>query len=809
MGTHKWSHARMSTKSESTNRTSKSAVLVSGIKKAFSGLFELASIEVVTGLAITVTLSLLLLNYGRPRVLRLEAGSVAPADIIAPADLKVENTAETQRQQLLAASNILPVFDFVPRASRDARNTIEKTFSIGRSGTPGMNDEELIKAITQGGGAILDKEQLRVLMKHRFNTEMERLMVGHLDSVSANGVVSSRSELTKVGGLGIVRRGPGGDNEITLTDLSTIRDLVTAHALLRSDKLVFPTGYSKNDRRALGEILGSLIVPNLTYKEDVTDSRKKAAINGVPRVMISVDKGKPIVIRGQTVSPVEAELLKAASRYHPVIKDALELAGTLIIVILLLLVLWQYMVRYQHRHLRVRRHFLLQATAFIIGLGLTRVFFTLAGVISQWADRAPFNLPQGYRYLAPLAAGSVLVTLLTDAQAAFVFSAILTVFVGILSGNVHMAAYTLISSVGAIYHLKGCRDRVSLIRAGVWIGLLNAAAAISLDFLGANELEFWALLFDLSCAWIGGVLATMVAFAFLPVYEWAFEITTDIKLLELSNLNLPLLKKLAEDAPGTYHHSIMVGLLAESASEAIGADALFARVACYYHDIGKVVRPTYFVENQSYMENRHDKLSPKMSSIVLANHVKQGIELARQYKLPSRIISIIPEHHGTGLMKFFYYKAREEAGEGDNAALEREFRYPGPKPQTREAAIIMISDSVEAAARTVKDPTPSRLRNMIDTIISRITGDGQLDECNITLRELSIIAESLVKTVSGIHHHRVAYPGYDFNRPKDHTTVEETDSAAGISPAAETPFRRQRGGDSGSLARGVRGARGD
>ena len=216
----------------------------------------------------------------------------------------------------------------------------------------------------------------------------------------------------------------------------------------------------------------------------------------------------------------------------------------------------------------------------------------------------------------------------------------------------------------------------------------------------------------------------------------------------------------------------MVGLLAESASEAIGADALFARVACYYHDIGKMVRPTYFVENQTY-ENRHDALTPKMSSIVLANHVKQGIELAKQHKLPPRITAIIPQHHGTGLMKYFYYKALK-GQEAPDSALEREFRYPGPKPQSREAAVIMIADSVEAAGRTVQDPTPAKLENMIDTIIGRIRDDGQFDECDITQRELRIVASSFVKTLMGIHHHRIAYPGFDFNQKESDAKAAAT-----------------------------------
>ncbi|HEY7546113.1 MAG TPA: HDIG domain-containing metalloprotein, partial [Blastocatellia bacterium] len=471
---------------------------------------------------------------------------------------------------------------------------------------------------------------------------------------------------------------------------------------------------------------------------------------------------------------------------------------------MLMLVMWQYLIRYQRRHIRVRRHFLLQIACFVISLGLARLFFPLAYAMSQWTTVSPFNSEMAYKYLTPLAAGAALITLLTDAHAAFVFSAILTIFVGVLSGNVYLAAYTLMSSVGAIYYLQSCRDRTAMVRAGLWIGLVNAAAALALDLLGANEAKLWIALFDSFCGLMSGVLAAMVASILLPLFEWMFEITTSIKLLELSNLNLPLLRQLAERAPGTYHHSIMVGLLAESAAEAIGGDALFARVACYYHDIGKSIRPTYFVENQSPNENRHDHISPKMSSIVLVNHVKQGIELAREYKLPPRIIAIIPQHHGTGLMKYFYYKARKDMG--NSAALEQEFRYPGPKPQTKEAAIIMIADSVEAAARTVQSPTPAKLRNMIDMIITRIRDDGQLDECEITLRELRIVADSFVKVLVGIHHHRIAYPGYDFNRTGASTLlsqvapieeakeIEAADQQATVAQAeSQTALREARG----------------
>ena len=765
----------MSTKPAATSNPGRFARLSGAVKKFSSTLSDKAVVDGGVGLFIVIALSLMLLrNYQRPQIEALPAGAIAAADIIAPDDIKpIEDTDETERARAQATSSVLPVFDFNPKATRDIRNSIEQMFAAGREGLRETSPDQLRQNIKDTSGIILDLDEVGTLIKHRFNGELERLMIDHIELVMMTGIIDRRTLLVRLGATGIARRDVKTGEEKTLTDLSSVRDLINAHASLRSDKLVLPVEYDAAERRSLGEVLSSLVIPNLVYNDAETEARKKVAQQAIRPVTISVERGKPIVNRGETVTRAKAELLRVASSYRPIGQRAIEFGGTVVIVMMLLVVLWQYLMRYQRRHLRVRRHFLLQVASFAITLGVGRLFFSLAFAMSQWTSISPFNSQMAYKYLAPLAAGAALVTILTDAHAAFVFSAILAVFVGVLSGNVHLAAYTLISSVGAIYHLQNCRDRTALVRAGLWIGLVNAAAALALDLLGANEPRMLAgggldaigvVMFDASCGVMSGVLAAMVASILLPLFEWLFEITTNIKLLELSNLNLPLLKQLAERAPGTYHHSIMVGLLAEAAAEAIGGDALFTRVACYYHDIGKTMRPAYFIENQTYMDNRHDSLAPKMSSIILANHVKQGIELARQYKLPPRIVAIIPQHHGTGLMKYFYYKARQAAEDPGSVALENEFRYPGPKPQTREAGIIMIADSVEAAARTVQEPSHAKLTNMIEMIIERIRNDGQLDECDITLRELKIVADSFVKVLMGIHHHRITYPGYDFNQ---------------------------------------------
>ncbi|HKP86247.1 MAG TPA: HDIG domain-containing protein [Blastocatellia bacterium] len=781
------------------SRSRPSAKVVNGVKSFSAGLSDQAMIDAGVGLFIIVALSMLLLrNYQRPIIEQLPAGSLATVDIIAPEDLKIEDSAETKRLRDKEVAAILPVFDFNPRNAREAVTSLQEMFAAGREAGPGASVDQLRQSVEERSGINLDPEQVAVLTRHHFSSDLEELMIDHLESVTLTPIVSSRSQFRRLGVTAVLRHDARTGQETVVNDLSSVHDKITASAQLRSEKILWPADYDLRERKLMGEVLGSLIVPNFEYNEASTQARRDAARDGVQPVVITVAKGQPIVERDETVSPAKATLLAQAARTRPIGQRAIEFAGTVIIVMMLVLVLWQYLVRYQRRHIRVRRHFLLQITCFVITLSIARLFFGFASAMSSWATTEPFNSPTGYKYLTPLAVGAVLVTILTDANAAFVFSAILTVFVGIFSGNIYLVAYTLMSSAGAIYHLQNCRDRTALVRAGLWIGAVNATTALALDFLGANEPRVLLVMFDVFCGFASGVLAAMVASILLPLFEWLFEITTNIKLLELSNLNLPLLKQLAERAPGTYHHSIMVGLLAEAGSEAIGADALFARVACYYHDIGKSVRPSYFIENQTFMDNRHDNLAPKMSSIVLANHVKQGIELARKHKLPPRIIAIIPQHHGTGLMKYFYYKARKAASDSDSKALEHEFRYPGPKPQTKEAAIIMIADSVEAAARTVESPTPTKLRNMIDTIITRIRDDGQLDECDITLRELRIVAENFVKVLMGIHHHRIAYPGYDFNRgsaPASPRPVAPADApiAAGAEP--QTSKLREARGD--------------
>jgi hypothetical protein len=275
-----------------------------------------------------------------------------------------------------------------------------------------------------------------------------------------------------------------------------------------------------------------------------------------------------------------------------------------------------------------------------------------------------------------------------------------------------------------------------------------------------------------------GITVSSIVSMMLPFLEYVFKITTDISLLELLDLNQPIMKSLMINAPGTYHHSVIVGNLVEAAAEGVGVNPLLGRVTSYYHDIGKVKMPEYFVENQRGAPSKHDKLTPHMSSMIIINHVKEGVELARQSKLPESIIDIIKQHHGTSVISYFYQKAREQ--EQDSIPAEQDYMYPGPKPQTRVAALVMMADAVEAASRVLTDPTPARISALVDKIINHIYLDGQLDECELTLKDISAIKEKFTYILTGIFHKRIDYPGFDFNDVninKEQSKIDKTKPA--------------------------------
>lgn len=360
-------------------------------------------------------------------------------------------------------------------------------------------------------------------------------------------------------------------------------------------------------------------------------------------------------------------------------------------------------------------------------------------------------------WTTPMAGAGMLVALLLTPVAAVIMTVLTSWLIGLMAHQSLAAALTVMAGGAAgVVAVRGARRRGDLLRAGMWSGIVQGIAVTALGLLEPQGLRgaFWAGL-------LGGVLSGAVSFVItitlLPVLENVFGLITNVTLLELSDLNHPLLKELSLKAPGTYHHSLIVATLAEAGCEAIGANGLLARVGCYFHDIGKLPKAEYFVENQPPGRSRHDTLAPSMSSLIIINHVKEGVELAKRYRLNQAIIDFIPGHHGTGLIYYFYRRALEQV-EDERLLKEEQFRYPGPRPHARETAVAMLADSVEAACRALPARTPAKLLGVVRRIVNNKFIDGQLDDCDLTLRDLERIAVAFVRVLTGIYHARVPYP---------------------------------------------------
>jgi hypothetical protein len=364
-------------------------------------------------------------------------------------------------------------------------------------------------------------------------------------------------------------------------------------------------------------------------------------------------------------------------------------------------------------------------------------------------------------YAMPVACGAMLISIFQGLPVAIAFSLVISVLASLITGGrVEFFVYFFISSLVAAFGVRSCSERGILIKTGLKVGLIHIILSLSIEMIYGSLYTTEALM-AAAFGLLGGILMGIIATGILPLVEMSFGFTTDIKLLELGNLDQPLLRELMVQAPGTYHHSVIISNMVEATAKAVDANPLLAKVSAYYHDIGKMKKPLYFIENQIWGENRHEKLAPSMSSLILISHTKDGVDLAKKNKLGREITDIIHQHHGTSLITYFYQKAKERmVAKGKKSAEvdEENFRYPGPKPQTKEAGLVMLADMVEAASRSLVDPTPSRIKGMVQKIMNKAFSDGQLDECELTLKDLNEIAKSFNKTLSGIFHQRIEYP---------------------------------------------------
>ncbi len=507
---------------------------------------------------------------------------------------------------------------------------------------------------------------------------------------------------------------------------------------------------------------------------------------------VRVSKGEVIAEAGRRVTERGARILAEISRREGIGNQFDAYGGLFALILVLFYLFYRDIRRYRPELIAGAKNMLLLAFILLSTIVLAQfsryIFTLLADKLQLDAVTIGFTLP--------VAAGAMLTSLLFDFHLALGFSFVVSLLLGIpFQGDPFIPLYYFLGSIVAALSVIRCKKRTALLKAGALTAFVSFVVIIGIDIYRGELMT--RSVFDLTGGFLGAVAVTMIVSVTLPFFESAFDIATDIKLLELLDPNQPLLKELVYKSPGTYHHSILIGNLAEAAAEAIGENPILARVAAYYHDIGKIHKPEYFIENQRPQENKHDRLMPSMSSLIIASHVKEGVELARTHRLPSSVIDIIHQHHGTSLITYFYEKAKELQPYGTVA--EEDYRYQGPRPRTKVAAIVMLADNVEAASRALDNPTPQRVQALTKSVITRIFLDDQLSMCDLTLKDLRVISKSFDLILNGIFHHRIDYPGMGFPGEKkrsehqDKKQSEEkkagNDKAQGTSRDTVTEFR--------------------
>lgn len=484
---------------------------------------------------------------------------------------------------------------------------------------------------------------------------------------------------------------------------------------------------------------------NLIYNNELTGIEIENRIQQIPRTIGIVKENERIISKHDPINrftKMKLDSYKKIRMERMGVQDLLlQEIGKFFMIFILIMVLTVFLYYIRRKVYNDNLKLIIISSLLIV-----------EGFFAYLSLKLDINLPVELFIFVPVA--SILLTIIFDSRLAFYTVTIICfVIAAIRGGEFSIAFISFCGSVLAIFSERDIKNRSQIFRSFFFILIGYTFSIIAVNLIRIEDLQkVWQkLLFG----GLNAIMSPIIAYGLLIFYERVFKITTDLTLLELSDFNHPLLKELSSKAPGTFHHSIIMGNLSEAAAEAINANQIMSRVGCYYHDIGKLSKPQYFIENQLDQNNKHNELNPSMSTKIIIAHVKDGIELAKKHKLPQEIIDFIPMHHGTTLVSYFYDKAKNASRE---EVVDYIYRYPGPKPQTKETGIVMLADAIEASTRVIEDPTPQKLELRIKEVIRARFMEGELDECDLTLKELTKIKESFLKILVGIHHHRIKYP---------------------------------------------------
>ncbi|MBI5472444.1 MAG: HDIG domain-containing protein [Ignavibacteriae bacterium] len=757
--------------------------------------------EIAVKGAIALTLVVLLgLMFPRGEAIEFEykvGGVWAQDDLYAPFSFPIlRDQQEYLKEVDDAKKNVYPVFERIDSLMKVQQLELEKFFARLDEALRVRKDVARTAAAADSARFVQLASQLQVRLFERewsllagltdrqinaMRDELLRLTRSYLES----GILDTEKRTLSRPQLALRK---GTVEELISPD--KFLDLNEVATRLDNDLIAF---YGRdNDTVDVAHKIGVIhLVPNIRYQEAATEVAEKAAIASVPRTSGFVQEADRIVSKNERITTDIKQKLdslrKARVEQGGASSGPFQYVGIILHVAIVVFLFGLYLSLFRPRIFSNDRR-----------LAIVALLILMEGFFAHLTRVIPVSGPVEYLIVVP--AASMLLTIIFDSRVGFYGTVTIAYLVAGIRGNDYaIGLAALVAGALSVYTVRDVRNRTQIIRS---FGFIFLGYVLTIFALGMERIAPWTVMAEeMTYALANSIISPVLTFGLLIFFERSAKVTTDLTLIELAHFKHPLLKLLSEKAPGTYHHSVSMASLAEAGAAAVGANEVLARVGALFHDIGKIEKPNYFVENQKGTRNRHDKLSPRMSSLIIQNHVKQGMAIARDYNLPEEVIDFIPQHHGTTRIDYFYRKALKLAESSDDETKideinEEDYRYPGPRPQTKETGILMLADSIEAAARTLEDPSPQKLEVLIDDLIKKRFEEGELDECPLTLKDLTKIKKAFLGVLVGVYHARVKYPGSEAReetRPDDgdaerqkQERAREAKPAEGTAPSQTT-----------------------
>ena len=701
-------------------------------------------------------------------------GDIATSDIRATQDYLIEDLLLTEKKRAEAEAASPFVYTLAANGNIELVRRFEDALDLLEDAS--LQGDAKQKAVAAVLGVDLSAQEFAALSRLKQQRAFLSDLGRQLAPLYRQRIVADRNHFAADLRHGIVVVDETTRQDVAGGDYRASIDLPAARRIF--SRVSLTQGGSSHDLEILKGVALRMIAPNLSFDRNGTDEKKGEARAAVRPVLFKMKRGEMIVRVGERVTSEQAMKLEKIFKTR---NSAPILTGLGIFGLILVLCYAPY--RFGRKNIRKfnpsNKDILLLSLLTVANFAVLKLVSTVS---TAMGGLFPSIDTANYFYLFPFAASAIIVRIILNSEVALVYCAICAPLTGIMLNNsLQVVIYALLGGIVGAHGVRQCKERGTIYSAGLKVSVVNMVLAVCFHVYNDSPISLQPV-YCIIFALLGGLVNAVYVSGTVPLIESLFQYTTDVKLLELANLNSPLLRELMIRAPGTYHHSVLVGNMVEAGAEAISANPLLARVAAYYHDVGKLKKPQYFIENIRDGENRHDKLSPSMSALILISHMKEGVELAKEHRIGQPIIEIIRQSHGTSLINYFYLKAKGLETPGSPPVDERDFRYPGPKPQTREAGLVLLADCVEAASRTLADPTPARIQGLVQKIINNIFIDGQLDECELTLKNLHEIAKSFNQILAGIYHQRIDYPEPAY---KEKTIVKKPEDFDSEPPKAD------------------------